>query len=190
MVIKILPVGMLETNCCIIADDGTKDAAVIDPGDEIDKILKETEKNGFKVKQVIITHNHPDHTGAAVELKEKTGAGIYMGEKEINYNNLPVDVKLKDGGVYKVGGLEYKALSTPGHSPGSVCIVFEKEKVIFSGDTLFCRGIGRVDLPGGDMGKMENSLKELTSLDGSYKVYPGHGPETTIEEEKDGNPFL
>lgn len=184
MIIKTIPVGMLQTNCYIVACDNTKEAIVIDPGDEADKILKEIKAGGYNVKQIIITHNHPDHIAALDKIKKETLSKVFIGNQEFNYNNLHTDGKLKNGEVYEAGSLKYKIMHTPGHTPGSVCLVFEDEKVIFSGDVLFNQGIGRTDLPGGSMEDMEASLEKLFALDDEYAVYPGHGPATTIGNEK------
>lgn len=184
MLIRVIPVGSLRTNCYIVICGQTKEAIVIDPGDESAKIIKEISKNGCKIKQIIITHNHPDHTGAVLELKNHLKADIRMGGEEFNYNNIPVDLKLENGATYGFGALKYKIFHAPGHTPGSVCLIFEKEKKIFSGDVLFCAGAGRTDLPGGSAKKMENSLAELLTYDDDYEVYPGHGPATTIGKEK------
>lgn len=174
-IIKI-PVGYLEANCYIVFDRISKDAVIIDPGDETEKILPEITKRKLKPSAIINTHNHFDHTGANNEIKQKFNIKIYYPEK--------------DGETKKFGSLpELKFLLTPGHSRDGLCILVENH--LFSGDTLFTSSIGRTDLEGGDFNRLMKSIKtKILTLPDKTEVHPGHGDDTTIETEKRSNPFL
>jgi len=173
MIIKRIVVGLLETNCYLVADEKTKEAVIIDPGDEAEKILNVIKKENFKPKFILLTHTHPDHIGALEDLKEKLDIEV---------------LKVKDGDKFQIGNLEVRTIGTPGHTSESICFVIDSN--IFSGDTLFKNGIGRTDLEGGDFDQIQNSLKLLMEFPNHFKVFPGHGPETTIGEERKNNPFL
>ncbi len=164
-------VGPLQTNCYLLAAEGSersrRECIIIDPGDEAEKIINLIKENNLKPKQIIITHNHFDHVEALEEVKK--------------YFN----IKTKRGFV-----VDFEIIKTPGHTEDGICIVFEKEKVIFTGDTLFKNTIGRTDLEGGDYKKIQESLEKLKKYQDDFKVYPGHGQETTIGEEKQNNPYL
>ncbi|MBZ4655349.1 MAG: Hydroxyacylglutathione hydrolase [Peptococcaceae bacterium] len=204
MEILILPVGPIEANCYIVFDE-SKEAMVIDPGAEGQKIFQEIEKHGLKVKYIVNTHGHGDHIGANQKLKELTGASIliheldgpmltdgaknlsiYMGK---NISQPAADQLLKDGDVLQVGKMRFTVLHTPGHTRGGICLL--AGDVCFTGDTLFDGSIGRTDLPGGSYPELINSVKtKLFTLDDKIVVYPGHGPDTTIGREKAYNPFF
>jgi glyoxylase-like metal-dependent hydrolase (beta-lactamase superfamily II) len=170
MIIRRIVVGPLETNCYLVADEAIKDAVIIDPGAEPDKISSAIKENGFKPKFILLTHEHPDHIGAITNL-------------------WPCDVlRLKNGENIKIGKTEIMAAATPGHTPDSVCFIAEEH--IFSGDTLFKGGIGRTDLKGGNYFQIKESLKRLMEFPDHFKIFPGHGEETTIGEERKNNPFL
>jgi len=172
MTIHKIVVGALETNCYILHRSPTSTQCVImDPGDEADKILDFIEKNNLKPTKILLTHDHFDHVGALDEIKDYFHVSTYRS-------------------LTSIGWLGLKMIKTPGHTPDSVCFVDEKEGVIFSGDTLFRQGIGRTDLEGGDYNQIQESLKKLMQYPDHFKVYPGHGPETTIGEERKANPFL
>lgn len=173
IIIKRIIVGPLETNCYLLGDDRTKEAIIIDPGDEAGKILGAIKENNLKPKFILLTHSHPDHTGA-VKFLEKTF--------DIECRNV------EDGDELTVGDLKINVIATPGHKEDSVCFIIGEN--IFSGDTLFQSGIGRTDLIGSDYGQMQRSLKRLVKFPPNFKVFPGHGPETTIGEEGENNPFL
>jgi hydroxyacylglutathione hydrolase len=201
MQIKTLAVGPLETNCYIVWDETTKEAMVVDPGDEPDRILDEAE--GLNVKLIALTHAHFDHAGAVPELKEATGAAIaFHPADEAAYRSVseqaafwgfqsdPMpepDVMLGEGDKLSVGALSFEVLHTPGHSPGCVCLV--GEGVLFSGDTLFKGSVGRTDLAGGDMNHLKASFRRLMELPPETAVYPGHGPASTIGQELRDNFF-
>ncbi len=166
MIIHKVIVGPLETNCYIAADEKTKEAIIIDPGDEPEKIFTIINRQNFKPEFILLTHLHFDHIGALDEVKKKFG----------------IDVLSNPRG--------WTVIKTPGHTKDSVCFVLEEERIIFSGDTLFYRGIGRTDLEGGDYEQIQKSLKRLMEFPDNFKVFPGHGPETTIGEEKANNLFI
>ncbi|MBI5699557.1 MBL fold metallo-hydrolase [Candidatus Saganbacteria bacterium] len=176
MNIKTIKVGELRTNCYIVSDD--KEALVIDPGFEIEKIAPEIA--GLKVKAIVLTHGHYDHVTEAFGL----GAPIWIGEKDefmlLHSTGKKADRPLKDGEMLQ----GFKIILTPGHTPGGICLYNEKEKVIFTGDTLFAGDHGRTDLPGGSESEILSSLKKLLDLPPETRVYPGHGRPTTIGDEQ------
>ncbi len=172
MFIKRIIVGPLETNCYLAADEATKETIIIDPGDEPEKIFAVINRQKLKPKFILLTHSHFDHIGALEEIKKFSSCDVE---------------NLKKGDEIKIGSSVLSAIKTPGHTLDSVCFVLEKEKIIFSGDTLFKAGIGRTDLEGGDYAQMQKSFKRLMEFPNHFKVFPGHGPETTIGEEKISN---
>jgi len=194
MFVKMFTVGVIQTNCFIVGDAQTKDAVVIDPGfdsaSEAKSILKEIERNRFRVKFIINTHGHPDHTSGNKTMKEATGASILIHEYDAPLlRNPSADKTIREGDIVELGEVKLRVLHTPGHSKGSIALL--GADAVFSGDTLFAGGIGRYDLPGGSLEEIMNSLKnKLLILPDHLKVYPGHGPVTTMGEEKRSNPFL
>ncbi len=205
MIIEKLEVGPIMANCYILGCEQTKQAAVIDPGDDADRILMALAKAELKVKYLINTHGHFDHVGANKRMKEVTGARIaihpddepMLGElssSALNFglsaeNSPPADIHLKHGDEISFGNITLKVIHTPGHSRGGICLYTRGH--LFAGDTLFAGSIGRTDLPGGDYDTLISSIKEkLLILDEKTIVYTGHGPETTIGAEKRMNPFL
>jgi len=180
MQIKTIKVGGLQTNCYLVAEN--QEALIIDPGAESEKILKAL--GDQKVKAIVLTHGHYDHVTEAFTLKEKINCPVMVHEKDeslMTYSTQTrADKLLKDGDQL----LGLKVFHTPGHSGGSICLYSEKEKILFSGDTLFAGDYGRCDLPGSSQREMENSLKRLLALPPETKVYPGHGQPTTIGDEK------
>ncbi len=170
--IRCLTVGLLEANCYLLISQG--ESLIIDPGAEGDKILAEIKKSKTKLKYIINTHYHSDHVGANEFIKQNTQAKILIHRQEKEFINFSVDRFLEQGDEIKIGNLILKVLHTPGHSKGSICLL-EKD-FIFTGDTLFQFGYGRVDLPGGLLQDIEQSLQKLSQfLNKGMKIYPGHG---------------
>lgn len=206
MILRTLSVGMNQTNCYIVAAADTRRAVVIDPGDEGDRIVGDIERNALDVRYVLLTHAHFDHIGGVARVVDVTGArlGIHPNEQPLLAArggaslwglsveaSPPPDVDLSDGQTIEVGTLELQVLFTPGHSPGGVTFYEANHGVAFVGDLLFSRGVGRTDLPGGDHSKLMHSIKEVIfGLPDETVVYPGHGPETTVGEEKRSNPWV
>jgi len=207
MIHEILPVGMLQCNCSIFGDETTREAMVVDPGDEIDTILQIVQRHGLTVKSIVITHAHIDHIGGAQKLKQATGAPVYMNpndsalQKMLDVQaamlglrpveNVEIDSSAKDGDKLLVGATEVHVMHTPGHTQGSICLWMPSEDKLIAGDTLFRDSIGRTDLPGGNGKQILQSIHEkLLPLPGETIVIPGHGGTTTIEREKRHNPFL
>lgn len=204
MKIQTFTVGKLLTNCYVVACPQTREAIIIDPGletpAEAAKVFKFLEEAALKLKFIVNTHGHPDHICGNGTVKEKfkvpilihEGDAHMLGTSAVTFfgfkNSPPADILLRDGDTISFGSLNLKVMHTPGHSPGSISLLGEKE--VFTGDTLFAGSIGRTDLPHGSNKEMKNSLKKLIRLPDFFKVYPGHGPPTTIGEEKANNPFL
>jgi hydroxyacylglutathione hydrolase len=206
MIHEIFPVGPLQCNCSVIGDESTHEAVVVDPGDNIDHVLLTLQRHGLKLKQILITHGHIDHVAGAMQLKQATGAPIRMNSKDAmqlqmldqmaawigisDPGPVTIDEDLKHDDAIQVGGLNAKAIHTPGHTEGSTCIYFPAEKKLIAGDMLFAGSIGRTDLPGGDSKKIIRSLHDrVLTLPEDTLVVPGHGPVTTIGKEKESNPF-
>lgn len=202
---KKLPLGKFQTNCYIVADDLSKEAAVIDPSGEFEEIKGYIEENQLSVKYILLTHAHGDHILALPELKAISNApvGVHAGDEimlnkaDINmsgyFTSNPIEMKsdfhLEDGEILELGAEKLEVIHTPGHSKGSVCILFQKE--LMSGDTLFARGIGRTDLYGGDYDTLIRSVvSKLFTLPDDIQVHPGHGSSSTILQEKESNPFF
>jgi hydroxyacylglutathione hydrolase len=209
MIHEILPVGWLQCNCSILGDENTREGIVVDPGDEIDEILAVLAKHQLKLKYIVITHSHIDHIGGAKKLKEKTGAPVYLNERDLElYKHLDqqaimigvpapekteIDVMLRDGDELQCGDIRAGIMHTPGHTQGSICVLLRDTApgTLLAGDTLFRGSIGRTDLPGGNFHQIMQSLREkLLALEDSTVVVPGHGPVTTIGRERESNPFL
>lgn len=207
MIHEIIPVGPLQCNCSIIADETTREAMVIDPGDDIANILAIVQKHNLQVKQIVITHAHIDHVGGAMKLRQATGAPILLNQNDYallkmldvqaawlgmtNPGAVEIDHSLGDLDKVQAGSHIAQVMHTPGHTEGSICLYFPAEHKLIAGDTLFAGSIGRTDLPGGSFEKIIGSLKgKLLSLPDETVVIPGHGSITTIGEERESNPFL
>lgn len=209
MILETFPVGMLACNCTILGDEETREAMVIDPGDDVERIHKRLTGHGLMLKQIVITHAHIDHVGGALKLKKLTGAPILLNESDlplleamdkqaawIGLRLEPPEVAPPDGSLTdgQIVGLEHypaQVLHTPGHTQGSVCLHFAPIKLLVAGDTLFSGSIGRTDLPGGDFAQIIESIRgRLLRLPDETRVLPGHGKATTIGDERKCNPFL
>jgi hydroxyacylglutathione hydrolase len=207
MIHEILPVGPLRCNCSVIGDEATREAMVVDPGDDISKIVALLEKHKLTVNQIVITHAHIDHVGGAMKLRALTGAPILLNENDYALlkmldvqaawlgmaapDAVEIDQSAAQGDTLKTGSLVATVLHTPGHTEGSICLYFAAEKTLIAGDTLFAGSIGRTDLPGGSFEKILGSLKgKLLELPDETVVIPGHGSTTTIGDERELNPYL
>ncbi len=205
MILMRLIVGPLQVNCYILADEKTKEAVVIDPGDDAEDILKIIREKGLTIKYIVNTHAHFDHVGANAKLKEATGAEILLHEADAELltsssgqarmfgmktaSSPPADRYIRDGDVITAGEVSLTVLSTPGHSSGGISLL--EDDMVFTGDALFAGSIGRTDLPGGDLMTLVGSIKtKLLDLPDDTRVFPGHGPDSTIGVEKKENPFL
>jgi glyoxylase-like metal-dependent hydrolase (beta-lactamase superfamily II) len=207
MIHMVLPVGPLRCNCSIFGDEKTREAIVVDPGDDISEITAIVDRHQLKVKAIVITHGHIDHVAGAAQLRALTGAPVYMNERDrpqldmlhlqaswlgvATPPKVEIDVLATDGAVLQLGGVDFEVLLTPGHTQGSLCLWIPHEKKLIAGDTLFRDSIGRTDLPGGDSARILSSIKTyLLQLPDDATVFPGHGESTTIGREKQYNPFL
>src|SRR5215472_88493 len=204
---EIIPVGLLQCNCSIFGDETTREALVIDPGDQIDDVLAVIAKHGLRVKAIVITHAHIDHIGGAEKLKAATGAPVYMNANDQGlYDHIEmqagwlgmetperaeIDMHAREGDRIALGPAEFHVLHTPGHTQGSISLWIPAENKLVAGDTLFRDSIGRTDLPGGDTKQILRSIhNKLMPLPEDAVVIAGHGPSTTIGREKRFNPFL
>ena len=207
MIHEIFPVGPLQCNCSVVGDEQTKEAIVIDPGDDIGDVMGVLQRHGLTVKQIVITHAHIDHVGGAMQLKRLTGAPVLLNQNDYALlkmldvqaawigmkapEKVTIDGSIGSGDKVSAGGLTANVLHTPGHTEGSICLYFAPEKKLIAGDTLFAGSIGRTDLPGGSYQKIMQSLHgPVLALADETVVVPGHGPLTTIGEERQSNPFL
>jgi glyoxylase-like metal-dependent hydrolase (beta-lactamase superfamily II) len=210
MIVSVVPVGALQCNCTILGDPASGEALVVDPGDEVEKIVSALRRQGLRCTTILNTHAHIDHVGANHALKDAAGARVMLHEADLPlYDNLrmqsewmgglipeplraEVDRHVGQGDRVSAGVVSVEVLHTPGHTPGSICFSVEgKEPLLLSGDTLFAGSIGRTDLWGGNFDQEIASIRtRLLTLDDSTRVIPGHGPETTIGWERRRNPFL
>lgn len=224
MIHEVIPVGWLQCNCSVLGDPATKEAIVVDPGDEVEKILAVIRKHGLKVRAILNTHAHIDHVGGLAKMREATGAPVLMHQEDLELYGIldqqarmigmpmpamtKVEEFLREGDTVRWGGYEARIMHTPGHTKGSCCLHIPRkrdeqevkdvkemkephEEKLIAGDTLFAGSIGRTDLWGGSMEHILRSIHaKLLTLPDDTVVYPGHGPETTIGDEREMNPFL
>ena len=192
--IHVLPLGDYQTNCYILHNDGSSDCVVLDPGYEPEIILSFLSEKKLNLTAIALTHCHFDHVGAVKELAAQTDCRVYLNQKDLALPPMLTNGPLyytdtyKDGDTVPLAGIPFRVLETPGHTPGSVCLMTGAH--LFSGDTLFAGSCGRTDLPGGDSRAMRDSLRKLATLEGDYDIYPGHGSATTLAREKQTNPYL
>ena len=191
---KHLALGAYQTNCYLVWDETSSTCVVIDPGYEPDTVLAEAKKLGKEIAAIFLTHGHFDHVGGVREIAAETGCRVYLCDADLAmppqmtagplyYTNI-----YGEGSFVEEAGLSFKVLHTPGHTPGSVCLLCEN--ALFSGDTLFWGSCGRTDLPGGSWATIRVSLKRLADLSGDFDVYPGHGDATTLSFERKMNPYM
>jgi len=207
MILETFPVGPLQCNCTILGDEQTRDAMVIDPGDNIPVILMRLAKHRLTLKQIVVTHAHIDHVGGALQLKKATGAPILLNQSDMPLLKMmdiqagwlgvatpevaPPDTSAEEGMIVGIANHSANVIHTPGHTPGSICLHFAPDNLLLAGDTLFAGSIGRTDLPGGDSRRILRSIHDrLLALPDDTRVIPGHGPATTIGQERESNPFL
>lgn len=194
MTVKCLPLGAYQTNCYFAWGDNSDACIVIDPGYAPDTVLQTAKQLGKSICAILLTHGHFDHVGGATSIAQQTGCEVYCHEGDLSLPPLftagaiPYTHLYAEGDRLSLAGLELKVLHTPGHTPGSVCLLCED--TLFSGDTLFMDSCGRTDLPGGSNAAILRSLSRLAALEGDFKVLPGHGSATTLANEKKYNPYL
>lgn len=205
--IKTLQVGPLEVNCYIVWDNVTQEAVIIDPGGDAPLIKKEVDSLGLKVKYIVNTHGHFDHVGADSELRKYYSVPLAIHKADVRLLKDAAgqaeifgvkaepqpspDIFLTNNASIEAGSIKLEVLHTPGHTRGGVCLYIRDEGLLFSGDTLFARSVGRTDFEGGSAEELMNSIKtRLLCLDDDVRVFPGHGSATTIGEEREFNPFL
>lgn len=198
--------GVCQTNCYFVYEEGKQEALLFDPADKGDYIYSKLKEKGFTVAAILLTHGHFDHIWGVQELKELSGAKVYayVGEREVcedeavNFSanagrpcRVKADSYVEDGEEISAAGITCRLIATPGHTKGSCCYYFENDKILLSGDTLFQDSVGRTDLPTGSMSALVRSVREkLLPLPEDVKVYPGHGEATSIGYEKENNPYL
>lgn len=207
MIHQVFRVGPIDCNCSILGDEQTREAIVVDPGDDVATIHTFLQQNNLQLKQIVVTHGHIDHIAGAAQLRRLTGAPIVMNEADLPLLKMmdvqarwfgvetpevvPPDIHAKPGLNVHFGHAKGTILHTPGHTMGSICLHFPTESLLLSGDTLFAGTVGRTDLPGGSMDLLLQSIREqLLHLPEATRIVPGHGRETTLATEFESNPFV
>ncbi len=205
MQVEALAVGALQTNCYLVYDDVTRQAIIVDPGDEAARIICAVEERSLQVAAVVLTHVHFDHMLACADVCRAFEAPLCVGaadEAALTNDNrnliryfspdrslaLTADRLLREGDVLMLGDERLTVLETPGHTPGCICLL--GDEVLLAGDTLFCGGVGRTDFPGGDTAQLRRSLRRLMAIEGDRRVYPGHDMPTTLARERITNPYI
>lgn len=194
MEIRNLKLGSYQTNCYIAWGEGADSCIIIDPGFEPERVLEQVRHWGKSVAAILLTHGHFDHVGGVKHIAGETGCRVYICKEDLALNPMLTDGAIyctdtyAEGDTLELAGLTLQVLQTPGHTPGCVCLVCED--ALFCGDTLFAGTCGRTDLPGGSMTVMRQSLARLKALEKNYRVLPGHGEESTLDEERMYNPYL
>ena len=194
MQVTRLPLGVYQTNCYIIYNENSASCCVLDPGGEAKKVLEFMSLRNLTLDAILLTHGHFDHVGAVQELKDATGCKVYLCTEDLSMpakwtgGELVYTDAYGEGDELDLAGLHIRVLHTPGHTPGSVCLVVDD--TVFSGDTLFAGSCGRTDLPGGDNEALLASLRRLDALEEDYTVCPGHSASTKLSREKQYNPFI
>ena len=192
--IHTLPLGSYQTNCYIIHEESSKICCVIDPGYTPEIVLEEVDSLGLTIEAILLTHGHFDHVGGVKQIAAETGCRVYLHPEDLSMPPMMTAGPLYythtygDGERLHLAGLDIAVVHTPGHTPGSICLLVEN--TMFSGDTLFAGSCGRTDLPGGSWATITRSLSRLASFETNYWVCPGHGESTTLAEEKRYNPYL
>jgi len=206
MKLEVMVLGRVGTNCYLMMNEETKEAIIIDPADQADKINNKLEELGATPVAILLTHGHFDHVLAADELREKYQIKVYANKQEVEtlmdtkmnmsgmggkQSTYEPDILIQDKDKLHLAGMDIQVIWTPGHTPGGTCYYIEEDNVLFSGDTLFQHSVGRTDFPGGSMSSLVRSIKEkLFLLDDQTRVFPGHMGPTTIGDERINNPFL
>lgn len=201
--VETLYLGLLEA-CCYLVYDEENNAAVLDPGDQPERVAGRLEELGLTLRGILLTHGHFDHVGGVNRLRKRFAVPVYAGAGEETLLTAPFSLfpglpaaderpiswekLLREGDRVSLGEMEFEVIATPGHTPGGLC--YRCGNLLFTGDTLFASGVGRTDLPGGDGAVLCRSLEKLAGLEGDFTVYPGHGPATTLERERRNNPYL
>ena len=196
MMFQTIPVGPIGTNCYLIGDETAGACALVDPGEEAPRLLSAVAKTGLTLSAIFLTHGHYDHRDAVAEiLRAHPDLPVYIHEKERLQPGLPERYfyggpaqTYGEGDTVSVGALSFQVLETPGHTAGSVCLL--GDEILLAGDTLFAGSCGRCDLPGGSIQDMFRSLRRLAEISGDRQVFPGHGPATTLSEERRTNPYM
>ena len=192
--IEKVTVGLYQTNVYLFWQEGEKTCCIVDPGYEPETILERVRELGLTVEAILLTHGHFDHVGGVKTIAADTGCRVFLCPEELTMppqltaGRLYYTDTYQDGDKLTLAGTGFTVLRTPGHTPGSVCLL--AEDVMFSGDTLFAGSCGRTDLPGGNASRMKASLARIAALEGDYRVLPGHGGVTTLEHERQNNPYL